>query len=165
MPRPRAEVRKHMIAGIHRFPRQDEVSYGRAAATVVLERARAWDARRILITTTRSLAATLARDLAESLGDLCVGVFSEIGAHSPRASVIAGADVARRCDCDLIVALGGGSVIDAAKLMQLCLWADLRESDQLDGYRLGAAGAAERMHAVVPTLRMIAISRRLRGES
>lgn len=146
-----------MIAGAHRFPRQDEVVYGRAAFAVVLERAAAWGARRILVTSTRSLAETLALDLAKALGDLCVGVFSEIGAHSPRDSVIAGADHARRVGCDLLVALGGGSVIDATKLIQLCIWAELRESARLDDYRLAEPGSAERMAAVTPTLRMIAV--------
>ena len=59
---------------------------------------------------------------------LAVGVFSNIGAHSPREGVIAGAAQARRASADLLVALGGGSVIDATKVMQLVLWAGIRRA-------------------------------------
>ena len=45
---------------------------------------------------TRSLADGLAAEFAAALGDLCAGVFSDIGAHSPREGVVAGAAEARR---------------------------------------------------------------------
>ncbi|HEV7386324.1 MAG TPA: iron-containing alcohol dehydrogenase, partial [Phenylobacterium sp.] len=98
-----------MLSGIHRFTRQDEVVHGRPAAEVLKELAAAYGARRLLITTTASLADGLAAQIAAELGDLCVGVFSGIGAHSPREGVIAGAAEARRLEADLLVALGGGS--------------------------------------------------------
>lgn len=126
-----------MLAGAHAFPRQDQVVHGRPAGEVVRELAKAWGANRILLTTTRSLKDTLAADMAAALGDLCVGQFSDIGAHSPREGVIGGAAEARRTGADLIVAVGGGSVIDATKVMQLCLWAGLERPDQLDPYRAG----------------------------
>src|SRR5690349_24950166 len=126
-----------MLTGTHRFPKQDQVTYGRAAAEVLRELAAGCGAIRMLITTTRSLAEGLAAQTAAALGELCAGVFSGIGAHSPRDGVIAGAAEARRLGADLLVALGGGSVIDATKVMQLCLWAGLTEAPQLDGYRAG----------------------------
>lgn len=72
-----------MLTGAHRFPRQDQVTYGRPATEAVRELATGWGARRILVTTTRSLADGLAAQFASALGDLCVGVFPELGAHSP----------------------------------------------------------------------------------
>ncbi|MDZ4372719.1 MAG: iron-containing alcohol dehydrogenase, partial [Phenylobacterium sp.] len=114
-----------MLTGTHRFPRQDQVVYGRPAAEVVRELAAAWGCTRLLVTTTRSLASGLATEFAAALGDLCVGIHADIGAHSPREGVIAGADAARAAGADLLLALGGGSVIDATKVMQLCLWAGL----------------------------------------
>lgn len=145
-----------MLTGTHRFPRQDQVIYGRPAAEAVRELAGAWGARRLLVTTTRSLEAGLARDFAAALGDLCAGVFAGIGAHSPREGVIAGAAEARRLDADLLVAVGGGSVIDATKVMQLCLWAGLTEAAQLDGYRAGRGPDRVDVAKVPAGLRMIA---------
>src|SRR3990167_1306041 len=130
-----------MLTGTHRFPKQDQIVYGRPAGEVVRELAKTWGASRLLVTTTRSLADGLAAAFATELGDLCVGVFADIGAHSPREGVIAGAAAARAASADLLVALGGGSVIDATKVMQLCLWAGLDAVEQLDAYRAGRGPA------------------------
>lgn len=146
-----------MLTGTHRFPRQDQIVYGRPAADVIRELAKAWGASRLLVTTTRSLADGLAAAFAADLGDLCVGVFADIGAHSPREGVIGGATAARTAGADLLVALGGGSVIDATKVMQLALWADLDAVDQLDAYRAGRGPDRVDATKVAADVRMIAV--------
>jgi maleylacetate reductase len=146
-----------MLSGTHRFPRQDQVTYGRPAAQVVKELAAAYGAHRLMITTTASLADNLAVQLAADLGGLCVGVFSGIGAHSPREGVIAGAAEARRLDADLLVALGGGSAIDATKVMQLCLWAGLTKVEQLDAYRAGRGSDRVKVAEIPAGVRMLAV--------
>ena len=113
--------------------------------------------RRILITTTKSLTASLAGQLAKDLGELCVGVFTGIGAHSPRESVLSGAEAARKLQADLLVALCGGSVIDATKVMQLCLWAGLGRPDELDRYRAGRAPDRVEVAKIPPGVRMVAV--------
>src|SRR5579864_4983162 len=146
-----------MLSGTHRFPRQDQVTYGRPAAEVVKELAGALGAHRLMITTTASLADNLAAKMAADLGKLCVGVFSAIGAHSPREGVIAGAAEARRLDADLLVALGGGSAIDATKVMQLCLWADLTKPEELDPYRAGRGPGRVKVADIPAGVRMVAV--------
>ncbi len=146
-----------MLSGAHRFPRQDQVVYGRPAVEVLRELAGVYGARRLLITTTASLADTLAAQVAGELGELCVGVFSDITAHSPREGVIAGAAEARRLNADLLVALGGGSAIDATKVIQLCLWAGLTRVDHLDPYRAGRGSDRVRVADVPVGVRMIAV--------
>jgi maleylacetate reductase len=146
-----------MLTGTHRFPRQDQVTYGRPAAEVVRELAATWGVGRVLVTTTRSLRDGLAAGFAAALGDLCAGVFSDIGAHSPRDGVIDGAAEARRVGANLLVALGGGSVIDATKVMQLCLWAGLDRVGQLDAYRAGRGPDRVDVSMVPPGVRMIAV--------
>jgi maleylacetate reductase len=146
-----------MLTGTHRFPRQDLVTYGRPAVEAVRELAAAQGVRRILVITTRSLEQTLAADLARELDELCVGVFAGVGAHSPREAVLAGAAAARRADADLLVALGGGSVIDATKVMQLCLWANLKEPKDLDPYRAGLGPDRVRAADVPAGVRMLAL--------
>jgi len=146
-----------MLAGAHRFPKQDQVVYGRPAAEAVVELARGWGARRVLLTTTRSLERGLASDFAAALGDLCAGVFADIGAHSPREGVIGGAAAARAAGADLIVALGGGSVIDATKVVQLCLWAGLDRVEQLDAYRAGRGPDRVDMTRIAPGVRFVAV--------
>ncbi|HEV2364599.1 MAG TPA: iron-containing alcohol dehydrogenase [Caulobacteraceae bacterium] len=144
-----------MLTGVHRNPRQEEVTYGLAAAGEVRRLADSYGARRLLITTTASLVGPggLAEKFAAGLGPLAVGTFFAISAHSPRTGVIAGAAEARRLGADLLVALGGGSVTDATKVMQLALWAGIETAEDLDRVRGGAPGAA----ALTPGVRMVAV--------
>jgi maleylacetate reductase len=148
-----------MLSGTHRNSLQEQVTYGRPAADVVAGLAKSFGASRLLITTTASLAGAggLAESLAKALGPLSVGVFSSISAHSPREGVIAGAAEARRMAADLLVAVGGGSVIDATKVMQLALWAGVDSAEDLG--RLRAGPGEDRIDAsMLPVgVRMIAV--------
>ena len=146
-----------MLSGAHHFPRQDVVVYGRPAADAIQELAAGYGARRLLIVTTRSLADGAAASLARELGDACVGVFSAIQAHSPREGVIGAAQQARAAAADLLVALGGGSVIDATKVAQLCLWAGLTRPADLDPYRAGRGPDRIDVRQVSAGVRMIAV--------
>ena len=62
-------------------------------------------------------------------------------AHTPRAAVIAAADQARAAEADLIVTVGGGSITDGAKAVQLCLANDVRDCR---GHRQASAPQAAR---------------------
>lgn len=148
-----------MITGAHRFPRQDTVIYGRPAHEAIADLAKRYGAQRLFLMTTRSLggASGIAAKLAADLGPLCVGTFDAIASHSPRADVIAGAAAARAADADLLIALGGGSVIDATKLMQLCLWAGFTRTDELGPYRLGRGDDRKDPSKIPSGIRMIAI--------
>ena len=66
-----------------------------------------------------------------------VGTYAAISSHSPREDVVAGANAARAAKADLLVAVGGGSVIDATKAMQLCLWLGLDSAEAMEPYCVG----------------------------
>lgn len=145
-----------MLNGAHRNSRQEEVVYGQAAATVVAARADAYGAKRLGLVTSRSLSGEggLAERLRAALGDRVVSSFSGVRAHSPREDVIEGAARARAAGCELLVALGGGSVIDATKAMQICLAAGLSSPGELDAYR---ASDGDRAASLELRVRMIAV--------
>ena len=52
--------------------------------------------------------------------------------HTPRRAVIAAAEQAREAGADLIVTIGGGSITDGAKAVQLCLANDVRTPEALE---------------------------------
>jgi maleylacetate reductase len=140
---------------------QERVIHGKPAAEAVREEIARIGARRVLLLTTRSLAdGRLVRDVSSALGDRCVGRFSAISAHSPREAVIAGAAAAREAGADHLLAVGGGSVVDATKTMQIALWRDVRDVDTLStlAVKRGTAplspldGDRIRMTAVTTTL-------------
>jgi maleylacetate reductase len=128
-----------MLSGTHRHFLQERVIYGKPAAAAVTEEVTASGARRVFLTTTRSLAGEdgLAGGIARALGERHAGSFAGVSAHSPREAVIAGAAAARAAGADLLVAVGGGSVIDATKVMLLALWHRLDSVDALDAWRGG----------------------------
>jgi maleylacetate reductase len=111
---------------------QERVTHGKPAAEAVPAELERIGAKRVLLLTTRSLTGSrLVRDVTSALGDRCVGRFSEIHAHSPREAVIAGAALAREVEADHLLAVGGGSVIDATKTMLLALWRGVHDVDAL----------------------------------
>ena len=127
------------------FSRMEEVHYGKPAAQSVAELAKAHGAERVFL----MVSGTLNREtdeiekLRRALGNNCVGTFDKMPAHSPRSAVIAAAEQAREAKADLIVTLGGGSITDGAKAVQLCLANDItqRRGARPDPHRQGRAAA------------------------
>jgi maleylacetate reductase len=152
-----------MLNGIHGHQDIERVVYGRAAGPALRAEAERLGAKRVFVTTTRSLAQTaLLAGVIEELGDRYAGVYSGITAHSPRPCVIEGAQRAREAKADLLVAVGGGSAIDATKVMLIALWQNATAIDDLDLYRAGRPkeGAAPPSEAIKPpadAIRMLAV--------
>jgi len=152
-----------MLNGIHGHQDIERVVYGKAAGPAIRAEAERLGARRVFLTTSKSVAqsALLAGIVAE-LGDRYAGVYSGIVAHSPRPCVIEGAARAREAKADLIVAVGGGSVIDATKVMLIALWQNATKVEDLDAFRAGrpkegAAPPAEVIKPPLGAIRMIAV--------
>jgi maleylacetate reductase len=76
-------------------------------------------------------SATLERDngpvqkLKDELGAQCAGVSTALSEHTPLAAVLEGSAAVQANEVDLIVAIGGGSVIDGAKAVKAAMAAKL----------------------------------------
>jgi len=149
-------------AGVFNVTAQERIVFGNPAGEAVVAEARTYGASRVFVTSTRSLAqkenGPLQR-LERALGAAHAGTYSAIRSHSPREDVVAGARAAREARADLMVAVGGGSVIDATKAMLLCLWRGLDTPEAMEPYCSGF----ERTRSAAPVLpadpiRMISVS-------
>jgi maleylacetate reductase len=150
-----------MQGGTHPWLAQQRVHYGKPAAPLLDEEATRDGARRVFVTTTRSISGgRFVAGCIEALGTRFAGKFDAIPAHSPREAVIEGAARIREAGADLVVAIGGGSVIDATKVMLQCLWYDIDSVDGLDaivgGKHKGGADPSA-WDADPQALRMIAV--------
>ncbi len=119
------------------FSRMDEVVFGKPAAEAVSELVSRHGAQRVFLMASGTLDRQTdeVEKLRQALGKKCVGTFARMPAHSPRAAVIAAAEQAREAHADLIVTLGGGSITDGAKAVQLCLANDVRTPADMDRIR------------------------------
>jgi maleylacetate reductase len=126
--------------GVFTMQAQERIVFGEPAGKALLTELEQRGARRVFITSTRSLAKLSdgpLQTIEKALGSLHVGTFSAISSHSPREDVIAGAAAARKAEADIIVAVGGGSVIDATKAMLMCLWHSIEGPAEMEPYRSG----------------------------
>src|SRR5438128_4842872 len=144
------------------FGKMEAVTFGRRAAEALPEEARHYEAERVFL----MVSGTLNRDTDEiarvrrALGNRCAGVFDRMPPHTPRHAVIEAAAMAREARTDLIATVGGGSVTDGAKAVQLCLANDIRTPEALDDYRpvAGPDGAlGPPPHLKAPTVRQITV--------
>src|SRR5215469_6322837 len=150
-----------MLSGVYRFPAMESVVFGKPFAEALVGEVDRLDARAVFVLASGTLSreTDLVERLHRVLGNRFAGLCARIGAHTPRADVVAAANAAREAGSDLLVTLGGGSVTDAAKMVGLCLGNGVTEPSQLDDYRavIAADGTARRPKVEPPGVRMIAI--------
>jgi len=151
-----------LATGTFSVTAHERIIFGTPAGEAVVAEAERYGAKRVFVTSTRSLAqkekGPLQR-LEQALSARHVGTYAAIRSHSPREDVVAGARAAREAKADLLVAVGGGSVIDATKAMQLCLWAGLDSPEAMEPYCLGFERTKTTTLALPPdAVRMIAVS-------
>src|SRR3954451_2003101 len=110
-------------AGIHNFPAIDRVVYGKAASDALNDEAMRLDAKRVFLIVSRTLNTKTdeIEKLRKALGGRYAGTFDGVPQHTTRASAVAATAKVAEAKADLVVAVGGGSVVDAAKIVLMCL--------------------------------------------
>ncbi|MGQ0680884.1 iron-containing alcohol dehydrogenase [Bradyrhizobium sp.] len=116
----------------------DEVVFGRHATEAIVEQLDRLGARRafLMVSGTLNRETSEIDNIRQAMGTRCAGTFDRMPAHTPRAAVIAAANQAREAEADLIVTVGGGSITDGAKAVQLCLANDVSTIEGIDGIRV-----------------------------
>jgi len=150
-------------AGSYQYPPMDFVIYGKPSATAIREEAERLGAHRVYLIVSRTLNTTTdeIEKIRTALGDRYAGTYDGVPQHTTREVVIKAAALALEAGADLIVAVGGGSVVDAAKIILMCMEHGIVEPAGLDGFettpdrRFGAFRE--------PRVRMIAVPTTLSG--
>ncbi|MEA2914327.1 MAG: maleylacetate reductase [Bradyrhizobium sp.] len=149
--------------GSYQYPSMEFVIYGKPAAEALREEAERLDARRVFLIVSRTLNTKTdeIEKIRLGLKDRYAGTFDGIPQHTTREVVVQAAAQARDAKADLIVAVGGGSVVDAAKIILMCIEHEIVDQDGLDGYET----TPERRFGAFrnPKVRMIAIPSTLSG--
>jgi maleylacetate reductase len=151
------------IAGSYQYPTMESVVYGRPAAEALCEEAERLDAKRVFLIVSRTLNTKTdeIEKIRKALGDRYADTFDGIPQHTTREVVVKTARQARDAEADLVVAIGGGSVVDAAKIVLMCMEHEIFGEDGLDGFET----TPERRFGAfrTPKARMIAIPSTLSG--
>src|SRR5712671_5862265 len=143
------------------FGEMDAVVFGRPAAEALADEARCLDAERVFLMVSGTLNRTTDEiaKVRRALGNRFAGLFDRMPPHTPRRAVIEAAEMAREAGADLIATIGGGSVTDGAKTVQLCLANDIRTPEGLDDYRPveGPDGALGPPPCKPPSVRQVTV--------
>ena len=149
--------------GVHNFPAIDRVIYGKAASEALNEEAERLNAKRVFLLASRTLNTKTdeIEKIRRTLGDKHVATFDGIAQHTTRKQAAEVAHQAKDAGADLIVAVGGGSAIDLAKIVIMAMEHDIRDEAGFDPFPMAPGISVSPF--LPPTVRQIAVPSTLNG--
>lgn len=150
-------------AGIHNFPAIDRVVYGKAASDALKDETERLDAKRVFLIVSRTLNTKTdeIEKIRRALGDKHVATFDGIAQHTTRKQAAEVACHANDAGADLVVAVGGGSAVDLAKIVIMAMEHDIRDQAGFDPFPMGPGVSHSPFRS--PGVRQIAIPSTLNG--
>jgi maleylacetate reductase len=154
------EVRR---TGVHNFPAIDRVIYGKAASEAIREEAERLNARRVFLIASRTLNSKTdeIEKIRRTLGDKHAVTFDGIAQHTTRKQAAEVALHAKEARADLVVAVGGGSAVDLAKIVIMAMEHDISDEAGFDPFPMGPGVSHSSFRS--PTVRQIAVPSTLNG--
>ncbi|MEW6152130.1 MAG: iron-containing alcohol dehydrogenase [Pseudomonadota bacterium] len=140
----------------------EEVVFGHPAAGAIVAQMDRLGASRafLMVSGTLNRQTDEITKIRQALGPRCAGLFDAMPAHTPREAVIEATRAAREADADLIVTVGGGSITDGAKAVQLCLANGIDDIEGIERIRVHKGVAPE---MIAPTVRQISVPTTIAG--
>jgi maleylacetate reductase len=141
---------------LHQWPAQARVYHDVAVAEALP--GEVGGTQRIALVTTRSLAKSrIAAAVRDALGARLVTETAAMRAHSPVEDVLALAVLLRESRAELVVALGGGSVIDGAKVACLAVWRGITDPAALIDAAVSRGASPGAWDGAAPSPRLVAV--------
>ncbi len=149
--------------GIHNFPDIDRVVYGKSAAEALNDEAVRLNANRVFLLVSRTLNTKTdeIEKIRRALGNKHVATFDGIAQHTTRKQAAEVARQAKEAHADLVVAVGGGSAVDLAKIVIMAMEHDIFDEAGFDQFVMGPGVPFSPFRA--PTVRQIAVPSTLNG--
>ncbi|MDF0518724.1 iron-containing alcohol dehydrogenase [Bradyrhizobium yuanmingense] len=149
--------------GIHNFPNIDRVVYGKPAAEALNDEAVRLNANRVFLLVSRTLNTKTdeIEKIRRALGNKHVATFDGIAQHTTRKQAAEVARQAKEAQADLVVAVGGGSAVDLAKIVIMAMEHDISDEAGFDPFVMGPGVPFSPFRA--PTVRQIAVPSTLNG--
>lgn len=115
----------------------DVVHYGRGSVEGILDELDRLGRRRAMLVSSPSVVShpELGQRLEHLLSERLVATFSGVLPHVPYSCLQPGLDLVHEHRPDVIVSLGAGSVVDAARALALAAGEGLRSAAELEGWR------------------------------
>ncbi|MCK1618118.1 iron-containing alcohol dehydrogenase [Bradyrhizobium sp. 159] len=138
----------------------EEVVFGHPAAEAIVAQMDRLGTRRafLMVSGTLNRKTDEIKKIRQALGERCAGLFDAMPAHTPREAVATHA--AREVNADLIVTVGGGSITDGAKAVQLCLANGIDDIGGIERIRVHKGIAPE---LTAPSVRQISVPTTIAG--
>ncbi|MBK3666511.1 iron-containing alcohol dehydrogenase [Bradyrhizobium diazoefficiens] len=149
--------------GVHNFPAIDRVIYGKAASEALSEEAERLSAKRVFLIVSRTLNSKTdeIEKIRRALGNKHAATFDGIAEHTTRKQAAEVACHANDARADLVVAVGGGSAVDLAKIVIMAMEHDIRDEAGFDPFPMGPGVSHSPFRS--PTVRQIAVPSTLNG--
>lgn len=145
-----------MSVNVHNWPAQQRVRHGLPVTEALPPELDGCE--RVVLATTRSLAhSRIAEATRAAIGAKLVGEHAAMRAHSPVEDVLALATLLRETRADRVVALGGGSVIDGAKVACTAVWHGLMDAPALLSGTASRGAQPAGWDAAAPVPRIVAV--------
>ena len=149
-------------ASFRQTPLTERVYFGLPAAEVIAEEMEARRLERAMIVASTTLAGTtpVVGQLIERLKERVIEVRTGFSQHSPNDEILRLADRMRAVEPDVMITIGGGSVVDCAKVARLAVGASAKDREGLRSLRsiMGEDGVRRSPPYSVASTPMIAVA-------
>ncbi|NKI15952.1 iron-containing alcohol dehydrogenase [Spongiibacter sp. KMU-166] len=153
--------------GEYSFLDQQRVIFGKEAGCAAAEEVARRNASRVLVVSSRSINRKLGatETLRSHLGSRLLDIYDDIEPHAPLENILELSKCFDREKPDLVVSIGGGSVIDTVKVAALAFAAQAKSTEEISTLRVTVGESGEQVAPFQPDsiLRQIAIPTTLSG--